>query len=298
MKFIFIRDHQREFEVKIMCRVLQISQSGYYVWLRRQAQPPSQRETANRQLSDQIWTVFRRSRGTYGSPRIHAELQAGGVACSRNRVARLMKKQGIAAKRRRVYKVTTTDSKHNYPVAPNLLNRQFSAGRPNEKWLTDITYIPTKEGWLYLATVLDVCSRKVVGWAMDKNMDESLVERALQMAASHRQPGEGVLHHSDRGSQYAAHSYQRLLSAHQMVCSMSRKGDCYDNAMMESFFSTLKSECATEPYNSRAEARRHIFEYIEVWYNRQRRHSALGYQSPEAFEQAHIRSFYDSTKAG
>jgi transposase InsO family protein len=209
-----------------------------------------------------------------------------------------MKRAGIAAKRRRLYKVSTTDSKHSYPVAPNLLNRQFSAERPNEKWLTDITYISTKEGWLYLATVLDVCSRRVVGWAMDRHMDEGLVERALQMAAAHRQPGEGVLHHSDRGSQYAAHNYQRLLSSHQMVCSMSRKGDCYDNAMMESFFSTLKSECADGVFDSRAEARQSIFEYIEVWYNRQRRHSALGYQSPEAFEQAHIRLFSDSTKSG
>jgi transposase InsO family protein len=197
-----------------------------------------------------------------------------------------------------VYKAQTTDSNHIYPVAPNLLNRQFEAARPNEKWLTDITYIETREGWLYLATVLDVCSRRVVGWAMDRHMDEGLVERALQMAASHRQPGEGVLHHSDRGSQYAAHNYQRLLNSHQMVCSMSRKGDCYDNAMMESFFSTLKSECATGVFDSRAEARLSIFEYIEVWYNRQRRHSALGYQSPEAFEQANIRLFSDSTKSG
>ena len=286
--------------MKIMCRVLGVSYSGYHTWLRRQepGQLPSQREAANQQLSEQIWTVFRRSRGTYGSPRIHAELRATGWECSRNRVARLMKRCGIAAKRRRLYKVSTTDSKHSYPVAPNLLNRQFSADRPNEKWLTDITYIPTREGWLYLATVLDVCSRRVVGWAMDKHMDEGLVERALQMAAAHRQPGEGVLHHSDRGSQYAAHNYQRLLASHQMVCSMSRKGDCYDNAMMESFFSTLKSECVTEVFASRAEARLSIFEYIEVWYNRQRRHSALGYQSPEAFEQAHIWLFSDSTKAG
>jgi transposase InsO family protein len=212
-----------------------------------------------------------------------------------------MKRAGIAARRRRLYKVSTTDSKHSYPVAPNLLNRQFEAARPNEKWLTDITYIPTKEGWLYLATVLDVCSRRVVGWAMDRHMGEELAERALQMAAVHRQPGEGVLHHSDRGSQYAAHNYQRLLSSHQMVCSMSRKGDCYDNAMMESFFSTLKSECATGVFDSRAQARQSIFEYIEyieVWYNRQRRHSALGYQSPEAFEQAHIRLFSDSANSG
>lgn len=216
-----------------MCRVLHVSQGGYYTWLHRQDKPPAPREIVNRRLSEQIWAVYQRSRGTYGSPRIHAELLATGWTCSRNRVAWLMKRAGIAARRRRLYKVSTTDSKHSYPVAPNLLNRQFEAARPNEKWLTDITYIPTKEGWLYLATVLDVCSRRVVGWAMDRHMGEELVERALQMAAVHRQPGEGVLHHSDRGSQYAAHNYQRLLSSHQMVCSMSRKGDCYDNAMME-----------------------------------------------------------------
>ena len=300
-----MRDHQAEFEIKIMCRVLAVSQAGYYTWLRRQ-QPgrlPCPRETANQQLSEQIRTVFRQSRGTYGSPRIHAELRAGGVVCSRNRVARLMKRAGIAAKRRRTYKPTTTDSKHSYPVAPNLLNRDFSAQSPDEKWLCDITYIATREGWLYMATVLDVYSRRVVGWAMDKHMDAELVERALQMAASHRRPDAGVLHHSDRGSQYAAHDYQKLLGAHKMVCSMSRKGDCYDNAMMESFFSTLKSECAGQVFGSRSEARLSIFEYIEVWYNRQRRHSALGYQSPEAFEQTHqaqanIRLFSDSTKSG
>jgi putative transposase len=206
------------------------------------------------------------------------------MECSRPLVARLMRKAGIRARRRRTYKVTTTLSKHNYPLAPNTLNRQFWAGGPDEKWVGDITYIPTKEGWLYLAAVLDVCSRRVVGWAMDKHMDEGLVERALQMAATHRRPPEGVLHHSDRGSQYAAHDYQRLLNAHKMVVSMSRNGDCYDNAMMESFFSTLKAECATGVYTSRAEARQSIFEYVEVWYNRQRRHSALGYQSPETFE--------------
>lgn len=183
-----MRDHQAEFEVKIMSRVLSVSQGGYYAWLRRQEQPPSPREAANQQLSDHIWTVFHRSRGTYGSPRIHAELQAGGIECSRNRVARLMKRHGIAAKRRRVYKVSTTDSKHTYPVAPNLLDRQFSAERPNDKWLTDITYIPTREGWLYLAAVLDVYSRRVVGWAMGKQMGEGLVSSALQMATTHRSP--------------------------------------------------------------------------------------------------------------
>ena len=176
-----------------------------------------------------------------------------------------MRKAGIRARRHRTYKVTTTLSKHNYPVAPNTLNRQFWAEGPNQKWVGDITYIRTREGWLYLAAVLDIYSRKVVGWSMDKHMEEELVTSALQMAASQRRPGEGVLHHSDRGSQYAAHDYQQLLDAHKMVVSMSRKGDCYDNAVMESFWSTLKAECATGVYSSRAEARRSIFEYVEVY---------------------------------
>jgi transposase InsO family protein len=209
-----------------------------------------------------------------------------------------MRKAGISARRRRAFRVITTDSKHSYPVATNVLNRQFWALSPNEKWVSDITYIATGEGWLYLAAVLDVYSRKVVGWAMDKHMEVQLVASALQMATAHRQPGWGVLHHSDRGSQYASHDYQQLLSTHQMVVSMSRKGDCYDNAVMESFFSTLKTECVTGVFNTRSEARREIFEYVEVLYNRQRRHSALGHKSPEAFEQAYILSTCVSTMTG
>jgi len=209
-----------------------------------------------------------------------------------------MRKAGIQARRRKAYKVTTTNSKHNYPVAPNTLNRQFWAAGPNEKWVGDITYLRTTEGWLYLAAVLDIYSRKVVGWAMDKHMEQELVASALQMATTHRRPGDGVLHHSDRGSQYAAQDYQQLLDAHKMAVSMSRKGDCYDNAVMESFWSTLKAECATGVYKSRAEARQSIFEYIEVWYNRQRRHSALGYASPETFEQIHFESNRESSKSG
>jgi transposase InsO family protein len=209
-----------------------------------------------------------------------------------------MRQAGIKARRRKAFKVTTTLSKHSYPVAPNTLNRQFRAGGPNEKWVGDITYIPTREGWLYLAAVLDIYSRRVVGWAMDKHMEEGLVASALKMATTRRQPGVGVLHHSDRGSQYAAHDYQKLLGAHHMQVSMSRKGDCYDNAVMESFFSTLKSECVTGIYQSRAQARQSIFEYIEVWYNRQRRHSTLGYSSPEAFELRYFESRAVSTKSG
>jgi putative transposase len=238
-----------------MCRVLGVSRGGYYIWVKRQDGPPSRREMANQELTAAIQPTFQRSRSTYGAPRIHAELKSQGLECSRPLVARLMRKAGIKARRKRAYKVTTTLSKHNYPIAPNTLNRQFWAEGPNQKWVGDITYIATREGWLYMAAVLDIYSRKVVGWAMDKHMEQGLVASALQMAAVHRRPAEGVLHHSDRGSQYASHDYQQLLTAHKMTVSMSRKGDCYDNSLMESFWSTLKAECATGIYNSRAEAR-------------------------------------------
>ncbi len=280
-----------------MCRVLGVSKGGYYTWVKRQEQPPCRREMANQELTAAIQTSFTRSRGTYGAPRIHAELNSTGMTCSLNRVARLMRKADIKARRRKQYKVTTTNSRHSHPIAPNTLNRQFWATGPNQKWVGDITYIATKEGWLYLAAVLDIYSRKVVGWSMDKQMEQELVASALQMATAQRRPGTGVLHHSDRGSQYAANAYQKLLNAHKMTVSMSRKGDCYDNALMESFFSTLKAECAIGIYNSRAEARQSIFEYVEVWYNRQRRHSALGYASPETFEQRYFESNPVSTKS-
>lgn len=251
---------------------------------------------ANQQLTAAIQTTFKKSRSTYGAPRIHAELKSQGMECSRPLVAKLMRKSGIKARRRRAYKVTTTLSKHNYPMAPNTLNRQFWASGPDEKWVGDITYIKTREGWLYLAAVLDIYSRKVVGWAMDKHMEEGLVASALQMATAQRRPAEGVLHHSDRGSQYASYDYQQLLTDHKMTVSMRRKGDCYDNSLMESFWSTLKAECATGVYNSRQEARQSIFEYVEVWYNRQRRHSALGYAAPETFEQRYFESNPESIK--
>jgi transposase InsO family protein len=281
-----------------MCRVLHVSRGGYYTWVKRLEEPPSGREMANRELTAAIQTTFERSRGTYGAPRIYAELKECGMECSLNRVARLMRKAGIKARKRRAYKVTTTNSKHNYPVAPNTLDRQFWAEGPNQKWVGDITYIATREGWLYLAAVVDIYSRRVVGWAMDKHMETSLVESALSMAAARRRPCSGILHHTDRGSQYASHDYQQLLSAHHMEVSMSRKGDCYDNALMESFFSTLKAECATGVYASRSEARQSIFEYIEVWYNRKRRHSAIGYVSPEAFERAHQSNITESFVLG
>jgi transposase InsO family protein len=291
MKYKFIEAHREEFAVKLMCRVLKVSRSGYYDWRKRK---PSAQDRANAKLLEAIRRIFKRSRKTYGSPRIHAELKAQGKTCGKNRVARLMRKHGIRARRPR-RRVRTTNSKHSWPVAPNLLDRQFAAAAPNRKWVADLSYIDTDEGWLYLATVMDLFSRRtpawtrvhVVGWAMADHMETSLVEQALHMALFRRRPGAGLLHHSDRGSQYASKDYRALLAAWGITVSMSRVGDCYDNAVMESFFSTLKTECASEPYATRADARTDIFEYVEVWYNRQRRHSTLGYLSPHNFEMAY-----------
>lgn len=281
MKYRFIKDHQVEFPVMRMCKVLTVSRSSYYAWRDR---PPSQRELANQALVEQIQDIHQNSRETYGSPRIHAELVEKGVKCSRCRVERLMKKHGLSPKQCKRYQ-KTTDSKHRYPVAANILGQNFDAQRPNEKWVADISYIWTQEGWLYLAAVLDLYSRKVVGWAMDDNLEASLVEQALHMALIRRCPEAGLLHHSDRGSQYASLTYQALLQTHEVLVSMSRTGNCYDNAVMESFFGTLKTELIYHQlYKTRAEAIADVFEYIEVWYNRQRRHSTLGYLSPDNFE--------------
>ncbi len=264
-----------------MCQALKVSKSGYYAWLRR---PESQRARQNRQLLGQIRVVHERSRKTYGSPRVTAELHAEGVRCSENRVTRLMRLGGIRAKTKRKFKATT-DSRHGHPVAPNLLDRQFTVDRPNRVWVSDITYIWTAEGWLYLAGVLDLYSRMVVGWSMNNRVTGELTRDALLQAIGRRHVLPGLLHHSDRGSQYAAGEYQGLLVQHGMICSMSRKGDCYDNAVMESFFATLKTELVLwEQFATREQAKAKIFDYIEVFYNRQRRHSSLGYYSPVEFE--------------
>lgn len=282
MRFAFIGAHAQEFNILLMCRVLGVSRSGYYAWRQR---PPSARERADHELALLIRATHQRSRGTYGAPRIQAELKAQGRPVGRKRVARLMRGAALIARPRRRCKVTT----HALPgrsAAPNVLQQQFSAQCPNEKWLADITYIPTREGWLYLAAVLDVHSRLIVGQALGSYLTQDLVLQALRMALHRRHPTGPLLHHSDRGSQYTAEGYQQLLRAYGITVSMSGAGNCYDNAMMESFFSTLKAECVTGTYATRQEARHSIFEYIEVWYNRQRRHSALGYLSPAAFEQA------------
>jgi len=264
-----------------MCRVLSVSVSGYYSWRKR---PSSQREEANQRLVQQIKAIHARSRKTYGSPRVWAELRANGKNYSRKRVARLMRLHGVQAKRCKRYK-TTTQSKHSYPVAANELNRDFNADAPNRKWVADITYVPTRAGWLYLAVVMDLFSRKIVGWAMDSRITTELTRTALQMALVTRQPGADLLHHSDRGSQYASHEYQALLREHGIRISMSRSGDCYDNAAMESFFGTLKSELlAVVESHTRQQAKTAIFAYIETFYNRQRRHSSLSYLAPDEFE--------------
>ena len=282
MKFAFIRDHQQEFPVELLCQVLEVSRSGYYAWHRR---PPS--ATARRQhgLVDAICLAHQASREIYGSPRVHRELAARGVRCSENTVAKLMRREGIRSKTRRRFVVRTTDSSHPHPIAPNRLNQQFGQERLNQAWAADITYVPTQEGWLYLAAVIDLCSRKIVGWATSASLHATLVVEALRMALVHRQPEGELLHHSDRGVQYACEDYQVLLAAQGLLPSMSRPGNCYDNAVIESFFGTLKTELVHhEQYPTRDVARQSLFEYIEVFYNRQRRHSALGYVSPHEFE--------------
>jgi len=270
-----------QFRIGWMAKALDVSTSGYYAWLRR---PEGRRKRENRRLAVEIKAVHAVSRQTYGSPRIHAELTARGISCSRGRVARLMKEEGIRAKSKRKFRVTT-DSKHSLPTAPNLLNRNFSTDRPNQLWLTDITYIPTREGWLYLAAVLDMHSRRIVGWAMSNRIHRQLVIDAMLMAIWQRKPDKGLLHHSDRGSQYCSQEYQNLLKRHGMVCSMSRKGDCWDNAPMESFFHTLKTELIHHKnYKTRQEAISDIFTYIESFYNPKRRHSSLGFRAPTEYE--------------
>lgn len=267
--------------MNLMLSVMGVSKSGYHEWLHRE---PSHRALANTALTEKIKAVHQESRQTYGAERIHAELRDQGIHCSKNRIIRLKRKAGIMAKARRRFKVTT-DSKHDLPIKNNLLNRNFKVAAPDTHWAVDITYIPTKEGWLYLAVVMDLFSRKVIGWSMNGHMKTELVKSALLMALKDRPVMKGLMHHSDRGSQYASEEYQSLLSQHGIICSMSRKGNCWDNAVVESFFHTLKTELIYHFfYKTREEAMQSIFEYIVVFYNRKRRHSTLGYQSPERYE--------------
>jgi transposase InsO family protein len=282
MRFQFIEDHRDEFPVRLMCKVLEVSTSGYYAWRDR---PPSKREMANRVLTAKIKEEFEKSAETYGSPRIYQVMRKLGLMCSPKRVARLMRAAGLKAKQTRRYRSTTKRNKADR-AAPNRLKRDFSATAPNRKWVTDITYIATQEGWLYLAVIMDLFSRRIVGWAMSNRMTSDLTLRALDMAIRRCQPESGLIHHSDQGSQYTDSEYQAVLAAHSIVASMNGAGTWYDNAPMESFFGTLKSELVHHrAYRTRAEASPDLFYYIEAWYNRRRLHSALGYESPETYEQ-------------
>ena len=284
MKCRFIWWWRQRYPVRLLCRVLGVSRSSYYAWCRR---PESRRTQANRRLVVAIRVAHTASRGTYGSPRIYAELRAQGEPCGRHRVARLMRQHGIRAKQARRFRVTT-DSAHGRPVAPNLLARHFRAPGINQRWVTDLTYVATHEGWLYVAVVLDLYSRRVVGWAMQPRMSQELVLAALRMAVTQRRPPRGLLHHSDQGGQYAGPAYQAFLARHGIRPSMSRRGDCWDNAVVESFFKTLKTELVYHrSYRTRAEARGDVFDYIERFYNQRRRHSFLGYRSPAEYEARH-----------
>jgi putative transposase len=287
MRFQFIEDHRNKFPVKLMCQELGVSTSGYYAWRGR---PPSKREMANQELMVDIREAFEESGETYGSPRIYHVMRKRGLMCSKNRVARQMRKAGLRAKQTRRYRSTTKRNKADR-AAPNRLKRDFSATEPNQKWVADITYIATQEGWLYLAAILDLFSRRIVGWAMSKRMTSDLTLRALDMAIHRCRPGRGLIHHSDQGSQYTDSGYQTVLAAHGIVASMNGVGTWYDNAPMESFFGTLKSELVyTRMYRTRDEASPDLFYYIEAWYNRRRLHSALGYESPEVYEQLYHNS--------
>jgi putative transposase len=279
----FIEQHKDVWPIRLMCDTLAVSAAGFYAW---RVRPPSEQQQRRDALLVEIRAVHAEVKERYGSPRIHAELEANGVECCVNTVAKLMHDNDIRAKTARKFR-NTTDSNHPLPVAANLLSREFAAQGPDERWVSDITYIPTREGWLYLAVVEDLYSRKVVGWAMADTMTSRLVVDALEMAVARRLPQEGLLAHSDRGSQYASEHYQRLLGRHGIACSMSGVGQCWDNAPMESFFASLKKELVHhEDYLTRVQARASIVEYIEMFYNPKRRHSSLGYLSPAEYEQA------------
>jgi putative transposase len=285
VRYRFLKEHEGRFSVSALCRALQVSRSGYSAWKK---QSPSQRSQEENALLVQIRAAFQMSHGTYGSPRIHQELRSQEIACSPNRIARIMRKYQITARPLR-RSVKTTDSSHGQPVASNLLDQQFSVEKPNTRWSADITYLWTGEGWLYLAVVLDLYSRRVIGWSLQDTLDRSLALNALKSALLQRNPGSGLICHSDRGSQYASGDYQALLTKAGAVCSMSRKGNCYDNAPVESFFASLKRELIhRRSFATHEEARSAVFEWIAVWYNRKRRHSSLGYLSPEQFERQYL----------
>lgn len=284
MKYACIARYRGEFPVRLMCRLLRVSPAGFYAAQRRS---PSARARTDQRLRLEIRAIHRATRRRYGAPKVHAQLRRQGIRCGRKRVARLMRADGLRAKRARAFRVTT-QSEHREPVAANSLGRRFTLAQHPERdrtWAADITYVPTRAGWLYLAVVLDLASRRVVGWCADARLDQTLTLRALQRALLRRRPAVGVLHHSDRGVQYASGEYQALLTAHGLTCSMSRAGDCWDNAVLESFFATLKTELVAEArWVTREAALRDLTEYLDVWYNHQRRHATLGYRTPAEYE--------------
>ena len=292
MRFAFIDQHARIFHITTMCRVLEVSRAGYYAW---RARPLCDRVKDDRVLTEKIRKIQQQVKHRYGSPRVRMELKALGFPCGKKRVVRLMREAAVQAKRARKFRVTT-QSDHRQPVAPNVLDRQFALdsnpelAKPDRVWAADITYIPTREGWLYLAVILDLASRRVVGWGLRTRLDQELAVSALRMALSHR-GAQGGLHHSDRGVQYASAAYQHLLTAAGFTTSMSRVGNCWDNAVVESFFATLTKELLIERvFETRADASRELFEFIEIWYNRQRRHSTLGYLTPVEFEEQLLKT--------
>lgn len=287
MRYCFIEAEKANYPIKLMCKVLMVSTSGYYSWRNR---PESNRHVENEALVQKIREIHKESRQTYGSPRIYDRLKAERYMASENRVARLMRQHAIRACYKRKY-VVTTDSQHSYEVAPNLLRREFNVGGPNKVWVSDITYVPTDEGWLYLGATMDLFARRIVGWSMLEQLRSALACGSLDMALSRREVDGELIHHSDRGIQYASDEYQLKLKAHGIKCSMSRKGDCWDNAPMESFFKTLKVECVyRRRFRTRQEAKTTIFEYIEVFYNRKRHHSYLDYKTPAEYEDVALAS--------
>jgi putative transposase len=281
VKYAFIKKQSNLFSLRLMCRMLSVSVSGYYSWYHRKL---SARKLSDSELAKKIKVIFDDEKGRAGAPRITKRLNQQGAQVGKHRVARIMRMHGLRAKAAKKFKATT-NSNHQLPVAPNLLQQNFFAYKPNEKWVSDITYCWTEEGWLYLAVVMDLYSRKVVGWAMSERMTKKLVIDALQMAIWGRKPPRGLIIHSDRGSQYCSHEYQKILNLHGLVCSMSKRGDCYDNAAMESWNHSFKVEAIHgERFATRASVKKQVFEYIEIYYNRKRLHSMLGYQSPVSFE--------------
>ncbi|WP_394846013.1 IS3 family transposase [Pendulispora brunnea] len=281
VRFAFVHEEKASYPIAVLCKVLGVSRSGYYAWASR---PTPSRERSDAQLAVEIATTHKRSRDTYGSPRVHRDLRARGIRVGKKRVERLMREHGIFAKRRRRFR-RTTDSRHSYPIAPNVLARRFEAAVPNRAWVTDVTYVWTLEGWLYLAVILDLCSRRIVGWAASENNDRHLANDALRRAVANRRPVAGLLHHSDRGSPYASDDYRNAIAANGMIASMSRRGNCWDNAVAESFFATLKGELLDhEVYQTRRSAVAAIGDYIDAFYNLERRHSSIDYVSPIEFE--------------